>query len=110
MKHYILYLNLPDSYCQIFLPTENNRKYELELSAQLPVPPCKLELELLDGHWWLLQNAQIRLSAEDGPASMQLSGQTPVYGLLGADRKNSRHGSGKPRPVNYNLKNSASMG
>lgn len=104
MKQYILYLNLPDSYCQIFLPTENNRKYELELSAQLPVPPCKLELELLDGHWWLLQNAQIRLSAEDGPASMQLSGQTPVYGLLGADRKNSRHGSGKPRPVNYNLK------
>ena len=87
MKQYILYLNLPDSYCQIFLPTENNRKYELELSAQLPVPPCKLELELLDGHWWLLQNAQIRLSAEDGPASMQLSGQTPVYGLLGADRK-----------------------
>ena len=35
MKQYILYLNLPDSYCQIFLPTENNRKYELELSAQL---------------------------------------------------------------------------
>ena len=34
MKQYILYLNLPDSYCQIFLPTENNRKYELELSAQ----------------------------------------------------------------------------
>lgn len=60
MKQYILYLNLPDSYCQIFLPTENNRKYELELSAQLPIPPCKLELELLDGHWWLLQNAQIR--------------------------------------------------
>ena len=35
MKQYILYLNLPDSYCQIFLPTENNRKYELELSASL---------------------------------------------------------------------------
>ena len=39
------------------------------------------------GHWWLLQNAQIRLSAEDGPASMQLSDQTPVYGLLGAERE-----------------------
>ena len=98
MKQDILYLNLPDSYCQIFLPTENNRKYELELSAQLPVPPCKLELELLDGHWWLLQNAQIRLSAEDGPA------------FLGLREKRSRRGSGKPRPVNYNLKNSASMG
>ena len=55
MKQYILYLNLPDSYCQIFLPTENNRKYELELSAQLPIPACKLELELLDGHWWLTE-------------------------------------------------------
>ena len=47
MKQYILYLNLPDSYCQIFLPTENNRKYELDLSAQLPIPACKMELELL---------------------------------------------------------------
>ena len=45
MKQYILYLNLPDSYCQIFLPTENNRKYELDLSAQLPIPACKMELE-----------------------------------------------------------------
>lgn len=111
MKQYILYLNLPDSYCQIFLPTENNRKYELELSAQLPIPACKMELELLDGHWWMLRNAQIYFSADGkGPDSMQLSDQTPVYGLLGAERESSRRGSGKPRPVNYNLKNSASMG
>ena len=88
MTQYILYLNLPDSYCQIFLPTENNRKYELELSAQLPVPPCKMELELLDGHWWMLRNAQIYFSADGkGPDSMQLSDQTPVYGLLGAERE-----------------------
>ena len=88
MKQYILYLNLPDSYCQIFLPTENNRKYELELSAQLPIPACKMELELLDGHWWMLRNAQIYFSADGkGPDSMQLSDQTPVYGLLGAERE-----------------------
>ena len=42
MKQYILYLNLPDSYCQIFLPTENNRKYELELSAQLDALEAQL--------------------------------------------------------------------
>ena len=66
MKQYILYLNLPDSYCQIFLPTENNRKYELDLSAQLPIPACKMELELLDGHWWMLRNAQIYFSADAG--------------------------------------------
>ena len=71
MKQYILYLNLPDSYCQIFLPTENNRKYELDLSAQLPIPACKMELELLDGHWWMLRNAQIYFSADGkGPDSM----------------------------------------
>ena len=88
MKQDILYLNLPDSYCQIFLPTENNRKYELELSAQLPIPACKMELELLDGHWWMLRNAQIYFSADgEGPDSMQLSDQTPVYGLLGAERE-----------------------
>ena len=42
MKQDILYLNLPDSYCQIFLPTENNRKYELELSASLDALEAQL--------------------------------------------------------------------
>ncbi|MFR1990704.1 MAG: hypothetical protein ACLS3C_11880 [Oscillospiraceae bacterium] len=97
MKQYILYLNLPDSYCQIFLPTENNRKYELELSAQLPVPPCKLELELLDGHWWLLQNAPDPPFRRGRPGLHAAVRQTPVYGLLARTGKSSRRGSGKPR-------------
>ena len=71
MKQYILYLNLPDSYCQIFLPTENNRKYELELSAQLPVPPCKLELELL----W-------SLALQQGAIGVNVAHSGTVLGVL----------------------------
>ena len=50
MKQYILYLNLPDSYCQIFLPTENNRKYELELSASLDALEAQLGSRFVRTH------------------------------------------------------------
>ena len=60
MKQYILYFNLSDSYCQILLPTENDRNYTLELSEYLPVPPCRMQLELLDGAWQILQTNEIR--------------------------------------------------
>ena len=56
MKQYILYLNLPDSYCQIFLPTENNRKYELELSASLDALEAQLGSRFVRTHRSYLTN------------------------------------------------------
>lgn len=84
MKQHILYFNLSDSYCQILLPTENDRNYTLELSEYLPLPPCLLSLELLDGEWWILQSDEIRLNADTGGpvSSMRLSARVPVHGTF----------------------------
>lgn len=89
MKQYILYFNLSDSYCQILLPTENDRNYTLELSEYLPVPPCRMQLELLDGAWRMLQTNEIRLAADDdaGAASMRLSTRAPVCGFFRSSGK-----------------------
>ena len=88
MKQDILYLNLPDSYCQIFLPTENNRKYELDLSAQLPFRPARWNWNCSMGTGGCSGMHRSAFSADGkGPDSMQLSDQTPVYGLLGAERE-----------------------
>lgn len=72
MKQYILYLNLPDSYCQIFLPTENNRKYELELSAQLGS-------RFVRTHRSYLVNQRHILSYDAGTMTVTLDDESVVY-------------------------------
>ena len=64
MKQDILYLNLPDSYCQIFLPTENNRKYELELSASLDALEAQLGSRFVRTHRSYLVNPDYISSME----------------------------------------------
>ena len=71
MKQYILYLNLPDSYCQIFLPTENNRKYELELSASLDALEAQLRSYLV--------NQRHILSYDAGTMTVTLDDESVVY-------------------------------
>ena len=88
MKQYILYLNLTDSYCQLFLPTENNRKYTLDLSAQTGCQSCVLELELLEGLWWLVQSERVRLTAGHETQELaQLSENEPVHGILAGEER-----------------------
>ena len=57
MKQYILYLNLPDSYCQIFLPTENNRKYERYQALAKAAPHVILAGRLANYRYWDMDQA-----------------------------------------------------
>lgn len=79
MKHYILYLNLPDSYCQIFLPTENNRKYELELSASLDALEAQLGSRFVRTHRSYLVNQRHILSYDAGTMTVTLDDESVVY-------------------------------
>lgn len=79
MKQYILYLNLPDSYCQIFLPTENNRKYELELSAQLDALEEQLGSRFVRTHRSYLVNQRHILSYDAGMMTVTLDDESVVY-------------------------------
>ena len=79
MKQYILYLNLPDSYCQIFLPTENNRKYELELSAQLDALEEQLGSRFVRTHRSYLVNQRHILSYAAGTMAVTLDDESVVY-------------------------------
>ena len=79
MKQYILYLNLPDSYCQIFLPTENNRKYELELSAQLDALEEQLGSRFVRTHRSYLVNQRHILSYDAGTMAVTLDDESVVY-------------------------------
>ena len=79
MKQYILYLNLPDSYCQIFLPTENNRKYELELSAQLDALEAQLGSRFVRTHRSYLVNQRHILSYDAGTMTVTLDDESVVY-------------------------------
>ena len=79
MKQYILYLNLPDSYCQIFLPTENNRKYELELSAQLDALEAQLGSRFVRTHRSYLVNQRHILAYDAGAMTLTLDDESVVY-------------------------------
>lgn len=79
MKQYILYLNLPDSYCQIFLPTENNRKYELELSASLDALEAQLGSRFVRTHRSYLVNQRHILSYDAGTMTVTLDDESVVY-------------------------------
>lgn len=79
MKQYILYLNLPDSYCQIFLPTENNRKYELDLSASLDALEAQLGSRFVRTHRSYLVNQRHILSYDAGTMTVTLDDESVVY-------------------------------
>lgn len=81
MKQYILYLNLPDSYCQIFLPTENNRKYELELSAQLDALEAQLGSRFVRTHRSYLVNQRHILSYDAGTMTVTLAAEQSGAGV-----------------------------
>lgn len=81
MKQYILYLNLPDSYCQIFLPTENNRKYELELSASLDALEAQLGSRFVRTHRSYLVNQRHILSYDAGTMTVTLAAEQSGAGV-----------------------------
>lgn len=81
MKQYILYLNLPDSYCQIFLPTENNRKYELELSASLDALEEQLGSCFVRTHRSYLVNQRHILSYDAGTMTVTLAAEQSGAGV-----------------------------
>ena len=81
MKQYILYLNLPDSYCQIFLPTENNRKYELELSASLDALEAQLGSRFVRTHRSYLVNQRHILSYDAGTMTVSLAAEQSGAGV-----------------------------
>ena len=81
MKQDILYLNLPDSYCQIFLPTENNRKYELELSASLDALEAQLGSRFVRTHRSYLVNQRHILSYDAGTMTVTLAAEQSGAGV-----------------------------
>ena len=81
MKQCILYLNLPDSYCQIFLPTENNRKYELELSASLDALEAQLGSRFVRTHRSYLVNQRHILSYDAGTMTVTLAAEQSGAGV-----------------------------
>ena len=81
MTQYILYLNLPDSYCQIFLPTENNRKYELELSASLDALEAQLGSRFVRTHRSYLVNQRHILSYDAGTMTVTLAAEQSGAGV-----------------------------